>query len=151
MQRIQGFSLPGRTVAIAILAACAGLLAGCGSNPAADETPPSAARLANPASMHCGRLGGQLGIERTPEGAEYAVCTFQDNRQCEEWAMFRGQCPAGGIRVTGYVTGASRFCAITGGRYAIVADNAAGERGTCSLPDGRSCDADAYYRGKCVR
>jgi hypothetical protein len=32
------------------------------------------------------------------------VCVFGDNRQCEEWALMRGQCPAGGIRVTGYVT-----------------------------------------------
>ena len=26
---------------------------------------------------------------------------------------------------------------------------AADEQGTCALPDGKSCDADAYYGGTC--
>jgi hypothetical protein len=64
--------------------------------------------------------------------------------------MFRGQCPIGGLRVTGYVTAAARYCAISGGRYAVgSASGTADERGTCSLPDGRACDASAYYTGMC--
>ena len=151
MQGLQRFALPGRTAVMAMLAVCAGVLAGCGSDPAIDAKAPSSAQLANPASMNCGRLGGQLGVERNPAGGEFAVCTFPDDRQCEEWAMFRGQCPTGGVRVGGYVTGASRFCAITGGRYTVDAGNATEERGTCSFADGKSCDADEYYQGKCSR
>ena len=30
--------------------------------------------------------------------------------------MLRGACRVGGLRVTGYVTPAGRYCAITGGR-----------------------------------
>jgi len=78
------------------------------------------------------------------------VCLFEDNRQCEAWALLRGECPVGGLRVTGYATDAARYCAITGGRYAITArSGAADEEGTCALPGGASCDSDSYYRGTC--
>ena len=62
-----------------------------------------------------------LRIESRPDGGQYGVCIFDDNYQCEEWAMFRGECPVGGLRVTGYITTAARYCAITGGRYTVVA------------------------------
>lgn len=110
---------------------------------------PSAPQVANPASAHCVEQGGRHVAERGP-GGELGVCLFEDNRQCEEWALLRGQCPAGGLRVTGYATSAARYCAITGGRYAITArSGAADEGGTCTLPNGASCGADAYYRGTC--
>jgi len=75
--------------------------------------------LANPASTHCVASGGRLTMEQTPRGGTFGVCVFDDNRQCEEWALLRGHCPVGGLRVTGYVTPAARYCAITGGRSAI--------------------------------
>ena len=107
--------------------------------------------LANPASVHCRDLGGNSRIERTPRGDQYGVCVFQDNRQCEEWALLRGQCPAGGLRVTGYVTPAARYCAITGGSYTISsASNSATEQGDCRLPDGRVCSAAAHFDGNCA-
>jgi len=106
----------------------------------------SAPQLANPASAHCVEHGGRHVVERGP-GGELGICLFEDNRQCEELALLRGQCPAGGLRVTGYATAAARYCAITGGRYAITGrSGAADEEGTCTLPSG----ADAYYRGTCA-
>src|SRR5689334_2524775 len=75
--------------------------------------------LANPASQNCAAKGGKLAIEKNPKGGEYGVCVFADNLQCEEWAMLRGQCRTGGIKVTGYVTAAARYCAITGGTYKV--------------------------------
>ena len=108
--------------------------------------------LANPASQNCAARGGTLRIERRPDGGEYGVCVFADNYQCEEWAMLRGHCPVGGLRVSGYVTAAARYCAITGGRYAVVGQSgAADEQGSCTLPGGKACDADAYYAGSCGR
>jgi len=108
--------------------------------------------LANPASQNCAARGGTLRIERRPDGGEYGVCVFADNYQCEEWAMLRGHCPVGGLRVTGYVTAAARYCAITGGRYAVTGrSGAADEQGVCSLPGGKACDASAYYSGTCSR
>ena len=111
------------------------ILAGCGGALAQTQ-------LANPASQNCVARGGMLQIEQRPDGGQFGVCAFDDNRQCEEWALFRGQCPAGGLKVTGYLTPAARFCAITGGRY----DDA---RQACSLPNGKTCSADAYYSGTC--
>ena len=108
--------------------------------------------LANPASQNCAARGGTLRIERRPDGGEYGVCVFADNYQCEEWAMLRGHCPVGGLRVTGYVTAAARYCAITGGRYAVTGrSGAVNEQGVCSLPGGNACDANAYYSGTCGR
>ena len=101
------------------------------------------AQLANPASQRCMAAGGTLQIEKRPDGGQFGVCVFADNRQCEEWALFRGQCPAGGLKVTGYLTPAARFCAITGGRY----DDTAKAR---ALPSGKTCSAEAYYSGSCT-
>jgi putative hemolysin len=109
------------------------------------------AQLANPASQNCVKQGGTLKIERRPDGGQYGVCVFTDNYQCEEWALFRGECPKNGLRVTGYVTPAGRYCAITGGRYTVVKETATGEQGVCSLPGGKACNADAYYAGTCGR
>ncbi len=109
-------------------------------------------QLANPASVRCVEQGGTLKIEARPDGGQYGVCTFVDNYQCEEWALFRGECPKGGLRVTGYATPAGRFCAITGGRYTVSSlPTAAVEKGVCLLSGGKTCDADAYYAGTCSR
>ena len=125
---------------------CASLLA-CSASAAAWAQ----AELANPASQNCVKQGGTLKIERRPDGGQYGVCVFTDNYQCEEWALFRGECPKNGLRVTGYVTPAGRYCAITGGRYTVVKETATGEQGVCSLPGGKACNADAYYAGTCGR
>lgn len=107
-------------------------------------------QLANPASVNCVQQGGRLTIERRPDGAEFGVCFFTDNYQCEEWALLRGECPRTGLRVTGFATPAGRYCAITGGRYSVGSvPGAIPERGTCTLPNGNSCAADAYYAGTC--
>ena len=110
-----------------------------------------APQLANPASQNCVVKGGTLRIERRPDGGQYGVCVFVDNYQCEEWALFRGECPKNGLRVTGYVTPAGRYCAITGGRYTVVTESATAEQGVCSLPGGKACNAAAYYAGSCGR
>ncbi len=110
------------------------------------------AAIANPASTHCADVGGRLAIEKTPRGDEYGVCLFEDNRQCEEWALLRGECPVGGRKITGYVTAAARYCAINGGRYDITANSGAeNEQGTCTLASGKVCAADAYWNGECTR
>src|SRR5262245_26213596 len=91
--------------AIASLLAAA-IITACG------QKPPVVNR-ANPASTNCMQQGGKHVVERGP-GGEFGICQFSDNRQCEEWALLRGQCPQGGIRIAGYVTAGARYCAITG-------------------------------------
>ena len=132
---------------MALVAASVAMMAGC----IAVSAQPAPSRLANPASVNCVKQGGALEMERRPDGGQYGVCVFTDNYQCEEWALFRGECPKGGLRVTGYATAAGRFCAITGGRYTVVTETSAGERGVCSLPGGKTCSGDAYYAGTCIR
>ena len=106
------------TVALVVTILSASLIAGC----ARQRRP---VQRANPASQNCAQQGGKLAIERGPDG-EIGVCLFEDNRQCEEWALLRGLCPAGGIRVTGYATPEERLCAIRGGQYT--------NAGECRIP-----------------
>ena len=107
--------------------------------------------LANPASGHCGEVGGELRIESLGDRGQIGVCYFEDGRQCEEWALFRGECPVGGRRVTGFVTERARYCAIRGGRYEMTRAETATEpeRGRCSLPDGSVCAAAGAGSGNC--
>ena len=108
------------------------------------------AGLANPASVNCEEKGGKLEFHERSELGQYGVCVFEDNLQCEEWAMMRGECPEGGVKVTGYVTQAAVFCAITGGEYAVTSNSGAvDEQGTCTFKDDTTCDVWEYFAGNC--
>jgi putative hemolysin len=98
--------------------------------------------IANPASTECIEKGGKLLISKRGDGGEYGICVFEDNRQCEEWAMSRGDCPVGGLNVTGYLTPEGVYCAIKGGQ---VLENET----RCQLPSGEICSAQDLYNGKC--
>ncbi len=123
------------------------------SSPALQSTPTQprpTATIANPASENCGKQGGTLSIQKRGDGGEYGVCVFEDNKQCEEWAMLRGECPNGGIRITGYITPAAQYCAITGGEYKVTGNSKTGqEQGTCTFKNGKTCDVWDYFAGKC--
>lgn len=125
------------------------------NDPSDDQMPywaPAAqtSQIANPASTNCVTVGGKLVMEQRGDLGQMGVCYFEDNQQCEEWALFRGECPVGGRKVTGYITEAARFCAITGGEYTITAgSNTNNEQGTCTFPNGKTCDALDYYNGVC--
>jgi Tol biopolymer transport system component/putative hemolysin len=117
----------------------------------ASEGQATPGQLANPASENCIEQGGTVSIQTRSDGGQYGICLFEDNRQCEEWALLRGDCPVGGLKVTGYVTPAAVYCAITGGEYAITGNSGAeNEQGTCTFNDGSQCDAWEYYDGKCA-
>ena len=107
--------------------------------------------LANPASTNCVNHGGKLLIETDGSGGQFGICQFPDNRQCEEWALLRGECPPGGIRVTGYVTPAARYCALRGARYQVLTgSNTPAEQGSCQFAGGKTCAADAFFSGLCT-
>lgn len=55
-------------------------------------------KIANPASVYCVENGGRVVIRKDKNGNEYGVCVFKDSKECEEWALFRGRCPIGGMR-----------------------------------------------------
>lgn len=100
--------------------------------------------IANPASSNCIAKGGTIEIRRNKAG-EYGVCVFQDNRQCEEWAFLRGECPTGGIKITGYENDAEVYCVITGGRV----EGAGTATPMCKRIDGTLCNAQANLDGEC--
>lgn len=100
--------------------------------------------LANPASVNCTEKGGTLIMKENKLG-QYGICVFEDNRQCEEWALLRGECPMGGLKITGYENDAQIYCAITGGTV--------GGLGTatpmCKRIDGTYCNVEANLNGEC--
>lgn len=114
------------------------------------STPTPEAGLPNPASENCVKQGGTVTIQKRGDGGEYGVCFFEDNRQCEEWALQRGDCPVGGVKITGYATQATQYCAITGGTYQITGNSGTEqEQGTCTFKNGRMCNAGDYFAGTC--
>lgn len=101
------------------------------------------ANLANPASENCVKVGGRVSIESKEDGTQYGLCYFEDNRACEEWALFRGECPVGGRKTTGYDRIDQKYCAWTGGNtYAV-------ENSICTFKDGKSCSTTDWYSGTC--
>ncbi|MDQ7840937.1 MAG: DUF333 domain-containing protein [bacterium] len=93
-----------------VLASCiVAALVGCAptTRPQPTSTQKLAGQIANPASDNCAKQGGTPAIKKRGDGGEYGVWMFADNRQCEEWAMLRGECPVGGIKITGYLTPAA--------------------------------------------
>lgn len=56
--------------------------------------------------------------------------------------MFRGACPVGGLKITGYDDEAQVYCAVTGGTVDM-------KRGACGYPNGADCDLKALFSGRC--
>lgn len=100
--------------------------------------------IANPASANCIKQKGTLKIRDNKMG-QYGVCLFEDNRQCEEWALLRGQCPVGGLKITGYDNEAQIYCAITGGNVEGVGTDSV----MCKRTDGTYCQVEANFNGDC--
>lgn len=96
--------------------------------------------LANPASAYCNENGGSLKIEKKEDGGEYGICLFEDNRQCEEWALLKGDCPLGGLKITGYDTKEQIYCAITGGHVDM-------RKNTCKIKN-MEYNLNLYMNGK---
>jgi len=117
------------------------ILSGCGQTQVPNEAQNNNVALANPASANCEKLGGTVTIKTRGDLGQYGVCMFEDNRQCEEWALFRGECPQGGLKITGYENEAQIFCAITGATVDMAEK-------VCTK-NGVACDFDKYFLGEC--
>lgn len=97
-------------------------------------------QLANPASEICVAKGGTAVMANRPGLGQYGVCLWGTDRQCEEWALFRGACPEGGVDVSAMVTPEERFCAITGNEIM------SGDK--CRV-GGVLCDIEEFFLGQC--
>lgn len=114
-----------------------------GQQPASDQSSQPQIGMANPAAVFCKEKGGTSKIEKMGSGDEYGVCVFADNMQCEEWAFFHDFCPAGGVKITGYTTPESTYCAILGGEYH------ADGKGHCTFGNGAECYVADLWNSKC--
>lgn len=108
------------------------------------EDKASVTQIANPASINCANVGGNLVLQKRGDGGEYGLCYFEDNRACEEWALMRDDCPVGGVKTTGYDTVDQSFCAWSGGTTLAVPNS------KCTFKNGKVCTTKAFYDGTCT-
>ena len=119
--------------------------------PHVSSQPNAPASLANPASVNCAKQGGTLFIQRRGDGGEYGVCRFAADKACEEWALLRGTCPAGGRAIPPAMAPAAQYCVLAGGEYTPpVPASVDAERGRCLFRNGSTCEAGAYWNGICA-
>jgi putative hemolysin len=59
-----------------------------GAAPAQPQAAVPTVGMANPASVHCTRLGGRPVIDNTPKG-QVGMCHLPDGSVQEEWALYR--------------------------------------------------------------
>ena len=101
-------------------------------------------QMANPASINCLSVGGNLKIAKMGDGGEYGLCYFEDNRACEEWSLMSGDCPVGGVKTTGFDTIDQNYCAWSGGKTLAVPNS------SCIFKNGSKCSTIDFYNGKCT-
>jgi putative hemolysin len=88
------------------------LITGCGGGRSTATPPPAIAEptcesvsepanepesgMANPAAAYCEVQGYTYEIRTAEDGGQYGVCIGSDGRECEEWALYRGECRLAG-------------------------------------------------------
>jgi putative hemolysin len=103
----------------------------------------AAEAIPTPPAEYCAKLGAKAAPEKRADGVEIDVCTFEGGRQCEAWALYRLQCPPGGVTVEAGISSAARYCLLRGGKYS------SSGKGQCTFDTGRTCDITEYFIGKC--
>ncbi len=102
--------------------------------------------LPNMASAYCEENGWISKITTKTDGSQYGICYFEDNRQCEEWAFYRGECPYGWKKVTWYVWEYAKYCAITGNEFINKGQDTSGnDIWDCKLSSWKIVDALEFY------
>lgn len=102
--------------------------------------------LGNMASQYCEENGWTSKIATKTDGSQYGICYFEDNRQCEEWAFYRGECPYGWRKITGYIWEYAKYCAITGNEFINKWQDKNGDDiWDCKLTSGTVVNAVEYY------
>ncbi|MCX8175418.1 MAG: DUF333 domain-containing protein [Candidatus Micrarchaeota archaeon] len=103
--------------------------------PSEPEKKQQQAEVPNPASVNCAKKGGRLEIRDEP-GGQVGYCIFPNGKECEEWALFRGQCSPEAAKP---LAKEGEFC---GGIAAIAC-----EAGLDCVLDGSYPDAGGVCRG----
>jgi putative hemolysin len=134
------------------------LLSGCSlvTGQAADvlstDTPAAEATMStlpNPASVYCEQQGGKSEIRTNPDGSQTGYCIFNDGSECDEWAYYRGECPAVASD-TIQADPEAAFCEMLGYTLVDVIAPDGSQLQVCQFGDGSSCNPTALLKGQCV-
>jgi len=149
-----------KTLSLALIAGLALMLALCGCTQAGTgtttpivTTPGSG--IANPAAVYCTeQQGTRYEIRTNPDGSQYGVCILPNGTVCDEWAYYRGGCaaaaaPAVTTTAAGIANPSATYCIGQNLTYETRTDANGSQYGVCLFPNGKECDAWAYYRGEC--
>ena len=125
------------------------------TTPVVTTTAPAIVGMANPASVNCGKVGGNVEIKKDAQGNEYGMCTFTNGTTCDEWALFRNEgCkPFSPVTTTapasvGMANPASVNCGKVGATSVIMNNPDGSQYGMCKFPNGTACEEWALFRGE---
>jgi len=57
-----------------------------------DNTQSDNMQIANPASVYCNEQAGKSEMRTDENGGVIGYCVFENGKECEEWAFYRGEC-----------------------------------------------------------
>jgi|GEM_PF-2681618 len=111
-------------------------------------------QIANPAAKDCVLKGYTYEIRADAAGGQYGVCSKPGYTECEEWALYRGDCQLVPINATdnqsqGLANPASVNCIGKGYNLTIKTDSEGGQYGVCSKPGYTECEEWAFFRDNC--
>jgi len=109
-----------------------------------ETTNANSTKLANPASTKCNQIGGTITMKTRGDGGQYGLCELESGMACEEWALYRGECPDEGINASLLDSEIQMYCVWIGGKLDNVNKN------TCTLTTGKVCDTTELYNGSCL-
>jgi putative hemolysin len=137
-------------IAIVILLGLALLILGYPLAPGEPSAvPPPPANLSPLARAYCNDLNFTYEVRTSPDGSEYGVCILPDGTVCDSWELYRGTCTAATSSNETIADPWGDFCLAMNYTYTIRENPEGGVDHVCVFPDGRECDARAYYLGSC--
>ncbi|MDD1670874.1 MAG: DUF333 domain-containing protein [Methanomicrobiales archaeon] len=107
------------------------------------------AGVPNPAAAYCTSMHNRYEIRTNPDGSQYGVCILPDGTECDEWGYYQGGCPID-IENESISSPAAEFCLARNYTYTLRENPEGILDRVCVFPDGRECDAQAYYDGTCT-
>jgi hypothetical protein len=105
--------------------------------------------IPNPAAEYCTSMHNRYEIRTATDGSQFGVCILPDGVECDEWAYYRGTCPAVAGPGEAAPDPAADFCLSGNYMYQTRKDVDGNEVAVCVFPDGSQCDAMQYYEGSC--
>lgn len=101
--------------------------------------------IANPASVYCKEVWWTSSIQTKTDWNQYGICYFDDNRQCEEWALFKWDCLVWWRKITWYLWEYAKYCAISWNNFIYKETIDDVDYWDCELKNSKKIDAKTYY------